>query len=68
MGKCVKELTASLVIDVSGDHPSLPNRNFLEMATVPSPHNSGQAPKEKKKVFSQPQIPPAVSPQHCSLG
>lgn len=25
----------------------LPNRNFLEMATVPSTHNSAQVPKEK---------------------
>lgn len=54
MDKCVKELTASLVIDVSGDHMSLPNRN-LETAIVPSSHNSGQVPKEKTEgLFPNP--------------
>lgn len=32
---------------------SLPNRNLLEMATVPSSQNSAQVPKEKTVFFSQ---------------
>lgn len=70
MGKCVKELAAGLVYRSWMCQETIclcQIEIFLKRQLSPALRILHKQQK-RKQFFSQPQLPPAVSPQHCSWG